>query len=129
MTTTNSRVMHMAHLLHRSRPDFAWSDMLRHAWYFVRFRQWLHEGLVTFTYLKLDNSIRDARGTLNEHLIPKDDLPKGTGTAAVNYAVVKYYDIDRKGWREFDIRRFVGYVERFPLKEKRTKRENYAERL
>ena len=118
MTTSNSsRALHMAHVMHKSYPNFAWSDMLRHAWYFIRFRQWLHEGMVAFTYLKQDNSIRDARGTLNEHLIPREDRPKGTSTAAPNYAVIKYYDIDRKGWREFDIRRFVGYVERYPLKE------------
>ena len=77
----------------------------------------MQSGIVTFSFWKSDGSIRDARGTLNEHLIPKDDRPKGTSTAAPNYAVIKYYDIDRKGWREFDIRRFVGYVERYPIKE------------
>ena len=103
------------HLLHKNRPDFAWSDIVRHAWYFVRFRQWLSEGLVCFTYLKKDNSIRDARGTLCEHLIPREDLPKGSSTAAPNYAIVNYYDIDRKAWRSFDIRLFIGYVELYPL--------------
>ena len=81
----------------------------------VRFRQWLSEGLVCFTYLKKDNSIRDARGTLCEHLIPREDLPKGSSTAAPNYAIVNYYDIDRKAWRSFDIRLFIGYVELYPL--------------
>ena len=120
--TKSALALHYAHVLHRNRPDFAWSDIVRHAWYFIRFRQWLKEGLVTFTYLKKDNSIRDARGTLNEMLIPREDLPKGSRGSTPNYAIVNYFDIDRKAWRSFDIRLFVGYVERYPLqKEKRKK--------
>ena len=126
MTTTKSALaLLMAHVLYRNRPDFAWSDIVRHAWYFVRFRQWLSEGLVSFTYLKKDNSIRDARGTLCELLIPREDLPKDQRQALSrndkrpNYAIVNYYDIDKKAWRSFDIRLFVGYVERHPLQKER----------
>ena len=114
----SSRALYMAHILDKSKPGFPWSDILRHAWYFVRFREWLAEGLVEFTYLKHDNSIRDARGTLCERLIPKDDRPQRLRFIRPNYAIINYYDIDRKAWRSFDIRLFVGYVERYPLKEK-----------
>ena len=124
MKKNTSSVMHMAHILDRSKPgQFTWSDIVRHAWYFERFRQWLSEGLVTFTYLKKDNSIRDARGTLNELLIPIEDRPKCTKPLNVNYAIVNYYDIDRKAWRSFDIRLFVGYVTIYELKEKEAKRK------
>ena len=116
--TKSSRALKMAHILDKSKPGFPWSDILRHAWYFVHFREWLAEGLVTFTYLKHDNSIRDARGTLCERLIPKDDRPQRLRFIRPNYAIINYYDIDRKAWRSFDIRLFVGYVERYPLKEK-----------
>ena len=129
MKTNHFRVMKMAHILYRSKlagrqlatnTDHQpvlndWSNSVKTAWYFEHFRQWLAQGLVTFTYLKLDNSIRDARGTLNEFLIPRDDHPKGTKSTAVNYAIINYFDIDRKAWRSFDIRLFIGYVERFPL--------------
>ena len=129
MPNKSSRALKMAHVLYRSaalrspltdnRSPFSWSDIVRHAWYFERFRTWLHEGLVCFTYLKIDNSIRDARGTLCEHLIPHDDIPVPRNPSPVTPSyIIKYYDIDRKGWREFDIRRFVGYVERYPLKER-----------
>ena len=122
--TKSSLALHMAHILHKSKPGFAWADIVRHAWYFVRFRQWLKDGLVTFTYLKKDNSIRDARGTLCEYLIPQEDLPKGCQRSAVSYQIINYFDIDRKAWRSFDIRLFIGYVERFPLqKEKEAKRK------
>ena len=74
--TKSSRALKMAHILDKSKPGFPWSDILRHAWYFVHFREWLTEGLVTVTYLKHDNSIRDARGTLCDLLIPLEDRPK-----------------------------------------------------
>ena len=125
--TKSSRALKMAHLLDKSKPGFPWSDILRHAWYFVHFREWLAEGLVTFTYLKHDNSIRDARGTLCDLLIPQEDRPKDNNRTPYtvhhtpNFAIINYYDIDRKAWRSFDIRLFVGYVDRYPLKESKEK--------
>ena len=115
MTNKSSLALHYAHVLHKNRPDFAWSDMLRHAWYFVRFRQWLSEGLVCFTYLKKDNSIRDARGTLCPLLIPDDKKPKGEKIINHKFETINYYDINRSDWRSFDIRLFIGYVELYPL--------------
>ena len=134
MKTNTSRVMHMAHILrknHKSKiTNHKWRDYVSLAWYFERFRQWLFDGVVAFTYLKKDNSIRDARGTLNPLLIPDEDKPKGMENGKLkmeNYAIVNYYDLDKKGWRSFDIRLFVGYVTIYELKEKRSKRENYAD--
>ena len=75
-TNPNSRVLHMAHILKANRPDFAWSDMVRYAWYFHRFREALKAGVVTFSFFKEDGSIREAKGTLNGVLIPTEDLPK-----------------------------------------------------
>ena len=92
----------------------------------VRFRQWLSEGLVCFTYLKKDNSIRDARGTLCPLLIPDDKKPKGEKIINHKFETINYYDINRSDWRSFDIRLFIGYVELYPMQketEKRTKKE------
>ena len=77
MKAKNSRVMHLAHILHKNRPDFAWSDLVRHAWYFERFRTWLKDGVVRFSYWKKDGTIREAKGTLNDLFIPLDKRPKG----------------------------------------------------
>ena len=122
--------MKMAHLLGKGERRMArgekvsWSELVRHAWYFERFREWLSEGLVTFTYLKKDNSIRDARGTLCPLLIPKDDRPKGTKPIVnCQLSIINYYDLDRKAWRSFDIRLFIGYVTIWELKESNKKKE------
>ena len=111
--TKSSLALHYAHSL--DKPGFAWSDIVRHAWYFVRFREALKQGVATFSYFKKDGTIREAKGTLSELLIPEDDKPKGILPRTPNYAVFTYYDLDRKAWRSFDLRSFIGYVEYYQL--------------
>ena len=120
MKSSTSRALHMAHILDKSKPGHRWSEILEQAWYFERFRRALTEGVVNFTYRKKDNSLRDARGTLCENLIPSDDMPKGdmSDGAALRkpcFSSIAYYDIDKKAWRAFDIRLFIGYVEPYRL--------------
>ena len=112
-SSINSIAMHIAHQLYK--PGFAWSDIVKHAWYFVRFREALKQGVATFSYFKKDGTIREAKGTLSELLIPEDDKPKGLLPRIPNYAVFTYYDLDRKAWRSFDLRSFIGYVEYYKL--------------
>ena len=122
----NSRVLHMAHILKANRPDFAWSDMVRYAWYFHHFREALKAGVVTFSFFKEDGSIREAKGTLNGVLIPAEDLPKSGADnsslparrdSAEVYSAIPFYDIDKKAWRSFSITRFIGFVTCYKLEE------------
>ena len=133
-TTNSSRAMKMAHYLYKEWLDFVkslpnyqkkdyiyskeMSICLKRAWYFERFRKWLKNGVVTFSYMKKDSSIRFAKGTLNDLLIPTDKLPKGTSTAEPNYSSMAYFDLERQDWRSFNVAEFVGFVTRFELKEK-----------
>lgn len=147
-SSKNSIAMHYAHILHAHKPEFQWADMLRYGWYFKRFTQWLAGGVLQFSYFKEDGSIREARGTLSVHIIPRDDAPKGTSNRKPNYGVICYYDIDKKGWRSFRITDFIGFVSGYQLtwltpelarakqqpevveallKKKSSKRENYAD--
>ena len=114
--------MHIAHQL--DKPGFAWSDIVKHAWYFVRFREALKQGVATFSYFKKDGTIREAKGTLSELLIPEDDRPKNNdpslqgGARGRLFHIFTYYDLDRKAWRSFDLRSFIGYVEYYKLEPK-----------
>ena len=120
--------MRVAHQLHNEKPEYHWRFWLKHAWFFEKFRKWLRDGLVTFSYYKRDGELREARATLNDLLIPNDDRPKGIVPERVNTSVT-YYDIDKKAWRSFNITQFIGFVAIYELKiikEKRTKRENHA---
>ena len=125
-TTNSSRAMKMAHYLYKKRierstsliaydPHKEMSICLKRAWYFERFRRWLKNGVVTFTYMKKDGSLREAKGTLNDLLIPTDKLPKGTGTAEPNYSSLSYFDLERQDWRSFNVAEFVGFVDIYEI--------------
>jgi hypothetical protein len=55
----------------------------------------LSQGKVKFSFTRTDGSMRDAEGTSNLELIPKDHHPKGgkgpTGTC--------YFDSEKTAWR------------------------------
>ena len=92
-----------------------WSDRVKMGWYYVNLRKWLSEGIVTFSYWKKDGSIREAKGTLNELLIPLDQRPKGSPLATPNYDAVSYFDLDKQGWRSFSVTCFIGFVTRWKI--------------
>lgn len=58
----------------------------------------LTEGEVSFKYNKVDGSTREARGTINQNLIPE------AKRAPVNTdgPTVAYYDLDANDWRSFN---------------------------
>ena len=70
-------------------------------------RKALNQGVVNFTFIKKDGTLRHARGTTSPHLIPTDNTPKGARTPSVQalyeQQVVTFYDIDKKGWRSMQI--------------------------
>ena len=124
MKNEPTRAMIMAHIFHKDKPGFKWQDCLRHAWYFVRFRRWLTDHVVKFTYFKKDRTIRQAIGTTNLFFVPLDKWPKGQADDQNKSCnTITYFDLEKQDWRSFDIRNFIGYVELWPsLKEKSIRR-------
>ena len=117
----NKRALKYAHILQANKPGHKWSDIVSYGWYFVKFRGWLSNHVVKFTYFKQDGSIREAMGTTNRFFIPFDKWPKGDmsdGMAVEQYKTIPYFDLEKKEWRCFDIVNFIGYVEMFPKLEK-----------
>ena len=60
----------------------------------------MHDGEVSFTYLKKDGSERTARGTLNVQVMGEENSPKGMDYNK-NDDVTRYYDLNSNGWRSF----------------------------
>lgn len=60
----------------------------------------LNEGRVTFTYRKSDGTTRKATGTTKTDLIP-ESARASTDANTPTSAQVRYYDLDRNGWRSF----------------------------
>lgn len=70
------------------------------------FKESLRNGVVEFSYEKKDGTIREAKGTLNSEVYGKEHEPKGTGFE-VPENIIKYYDLDKEGWRSFDFNKLI----------------------
>lgn len=107
----------LAHAMQKSAlKENTWADLVRHGWYFIRFREWMLKGVVNFTYFKKDQSLRDAYGTLDMTLVPFNERPKSSGEHQENLDTFAYYDLYEHGWRSFRYDHFVGFVTRWELK-------------
>lgn len=61
----------------------------------------LWAGATKVKFKKTDGTERDMICTLKRDLIPEDQAPKGTGTAAKNENVIAVFDVENNGWRSF----------------------------
>ena len=64
----------------------------------------MKSGVVSFSFKKVDGSIREAQGTRHAAHITVDI--KGTGQAAP-YNICKYFDIDKNAFRSYRIENLV----------------------
>ena len=72
------------------------------------FKSLLRSGIVEFKYTKKNGEIRDARGTLSIDVMGKENEPKGGGKEYPEN-VIRYYDLNSKGWRSFLIENLIEY--------------------
>lgn len=80
---------------------------------YKKFLQLLHDGVVKFTFTKVNGDQRDADGTLNLEIINQElgkqytpkQLEKGE-KAVYQPSTITYYDIKSKGFRKFKIDNF-----------------------
>ena len=110
--------MHYAHILYEYdrqltvisnvQPD--WSTSMRNAWKIQHVRDAMLAGAVLLRYVNKHGDELERIGTLRGSFIPSDSAPKGIrqqeideGLALPNWEVVNYYDLDKKGWRSFNI--------------------------
>ena len=72
------------------------------------FKSLLRSGIVEFKYTKKNGEVRDARGTLSIDVMGKENEPKGGGKEYPEN-VIRYYDLNSKGWRSFLIENLIEY--------------------
>lgn len=72
------------------------------------FKQTLRESYGTkFKFTKKNGEERIAVGTLNFDAMPETAVPSGTQTWEDPEDIVKYYDLEKSGWRSFRWEQFV----------------------
>ena len=64
---------------------------------------------VRFAYLKKDNSVRIAVGTLQPQAVEANTV--GTGAPKRFYGMFAYLDLEKMSWRGFKEERFIGTIE------------------
>lgn len=90
----------MAYELVKSTGDL-FAVCLSRAWAIYRLSKRMKKEVVTFTYKKVDGTLRKAKGTLEG----VQSLIKGTGKE--NFKTVRYFDIEANGFRSFKIDNLV----------------------
>lgn len=86
------------------RARFAsFAEALTHAWKVIKLQAKLKAGHASFTFKKVDGSIRKAVGTLSE--IPMSLQPKGVKPA--NHAVLNFFDVELQEWRSAKVENLI----------------------
>ena len=99
MRTKNflSEVMTMAWQFVK-RNGFTMGEALKTAWANMKLKLQMKSQIVKFYYKKVDGSLREAYGTLNERLMP---AVTGTDKRAKNDTVQVYFDTEKQEFRCF----------------------------
>ncbi len=78
------------------RNGFSMSEALKTAWANVKLKAQMKSKIVKFYFQKVDGSVREAYGTLNDKFMP---AVTGTAKKAKNDTVQIYYDTERCEFR------------------------------
>ena len=78
------------------RNGFSMSEALKVAWANLKLKAQMKSKIVKFYFQKVEGSVREAYGTLNEKLMP---TITGTDKRAKNDTVQTYYDTERQEFR------------------------------
>lgn len=79
------------------RNGFTMSEALKCAWANMKLKAAMRTRIVKFWFTKVDGTLREAYGTLQESLLP---ATQGTGRKA-NDTLCVYYDTEREAYRSF----------------------------
>lgn len=100
MKAFRSKVFKQAYELVRATGK-TFAVCLSRAWALYRLTKKMHKGIVTFTYEKVDGTLRKASGTLKD----VEALIKGTGKATTS--TVRYFDVTANAFRSFKIENLI----------------------
>lgn len=94
-----SKLFKIAHSIKANYATFA--EALKQAWRIIKLSVRMKLGEVSFTFKKIDGSLRKAVGTLK-------DTPAITGNGKPkNFGVMTYFDVEANGWRSFKFENLI----------------------
>lgn len=75
---------------------FTQKEALKTAWRNLKLCKKMADGVVRFVFKKVDNTFRDARGSLAHNIVPQT-----SGARRNNDSLQTYFDVDKNEWRCF----------------------------
>lgn len=75
---------------------YSLSEALKVAWMNIKLKVQMKKRIVKFYFQKVDGSLREAFGTLNERVVPQTQ-----GARKMNDTCQVYFDTERESWRCF----------------------------
>ena len=101
MTTANLRsIMNLAWKFVKEN-NMTMSDGLKAAWKNAKLYRAMCKSTATFTFRKVDGTLRHSTGTLSVQVIPSHSIPAGIRPHAKNSNRQTYFDMDKQEWRSY----------------------------
>lgn len=99
-----SQILTAAHKVRKANPTLSWGECQKQAWAAYRLKEAMQSSIVEFSFIKSDQSVRTAKGTLNGDLFQYE--AKGEGVSS-SPDVIRYFDMGVGEWRSFRIERLI----------------------
>jgi WYL_2, Sm-like SH3 beta-barrel fold len=99
-----SQIVTAAHKVRKANPTLSWGECQKQAWSAYRVKEAMQSGIVEFSFIKADKSVRTAKGTLNGDLFQYE--AKGANSPS-SPDVIRYFDMGVNEWRSFRVDRFI----------------------
>ena len=90
-----SAILSLAWSIRRATPSLTWSQCQTAAWKSYNLKTALKSGVVHFYYIKADNTLRKAVGTLDATKFEYE----AKGESVFNPMLVKYFDLEANAFR------------------------------
>ena len=101
MTTTDLRsIMNLAWKFVKEN-NMTMSDGLKVAWKNAKLYRAMCKSAATFTFHKVDGTVRHSTGTLNVQIIPSNSIPAGIHPHKKNSNRQAYFDMNKHMWRSY----------------------------
>ena len=99
-----STILTAAHKVRKANPALSWGECQKQAWAAYRLKEAMQSSIVEFSFVKSDQSVRVAKGTLNGDLFQYE--AKGAGVLS-SPDVIRYFDTEANAWRSFRVERLI----------------------
>ena len=99
-----STILSASWKVRKANPNLSWGECQKQAWNAYRLKEAMQSGIVEFSFVKSDQSVRIAKGTLNGDLFQYE--AKGAGVSS-SPDVIRYFDMGVGEWRSFRVERLI----------------------